>query len=141
MLILAYVVYLLRQTYSGVSTNPNEDPLTMEARRTMIKTYGQTPLQIFTEAHPLPFTLAFAHLNSVQALSKVSYMNLVKPNFDMLPVMWSTFNFPKNEETAIPEIQFQPHRKTSMKNLILIRLNKRLITIVFNASFRPVRMA
>ncbi|KAJ8668849.1 hypothetical protein QAD02_000108 [Eretmocerus hayati] len=41
-------------TYYGFNVEQIEDPLERQAWETMIKTYGQTPAQLFKAAHPLP---------------------------------------------------------------------------------------
>ena len=41
-------------TYYGFDLNSIKDPVQREARRTMIKMYGQTPKQLFTKPHPKP---------------------------------------------------------------------------------------
>ncbi|GAB6023119.1 hypothetical protein CHUAL_007205 [Chamberlinius hualienensis] len=40
-------------TYYGFDLNPTDDPLRLEALKTMIKTFGQTPMQLFRRPHPL----------------------------------------------------------------------------------------
>ena len=40
-------------TYYGFDLSTIRDPLLREARATMIKTYGQTPKQLFTRPHPM----------------------------------------------------------------------------------------
>ena len=39
-------------TYFGVHTENESDPVKRKALETMIKTYGQTPRQLFISAHP-----------------------------------------------------------------------------------------
>lgn len=39
-------------TYFGVDTQEETDPVKRKALETMIKTYGQTPRQLFTHPHP-----------------------------------------------------------------------------------------
>jgi len=39
-------------TYFGVDTQEETDPVKRKAFETMIKTYGQTPRQLFTNPHP-----------------------------------------------------------------------------------------
>ncbi|CAH1790633.1 unnamed protein product [Owenia fusiformis] len=41
-------------TYFGVNVDDIADPVRRNAIRTMVKTYGQTPKQLFTSAHPTP---------------------------------------------------------------------------------------
>lgn len=45
-------VWLLLQTYFGVDVDSIEDPVRRSAIKTMIKTYGQTPKQLFRNPHP-----------------------------------------------------------------------------------------
>ena len=40
------------QTYFGVDVDSIADPVRRSAMRTMIKTYGQTPKQLFKQPHP-----------------------------------------------------------------------------------------
>ena len=40
-------------TYYGFDLNTIADPVQRKARATMIKTYGQTPKQLFKSAHPM----------------------------------------------------------------------------------------
>ena len=40
------------QTYFGVDVDSIEDPVRRRAVKTMIKTYGQTPKQLFKGPHP-----------------------------------------------------------------------------------------
>lgn len=41
------------QTYYGFNVEQIADPLERQAWETMVKTYGQTPAQLFRAAHPL----------------------------------------------------------------------------------------
>ena len=41
-------------TYYGFDLNSIKDPIQRQARATMIKTYGQTPKQLFSRPHPMP---------------------------------------------------------------------------------------
>lgn len=45
-----YILYF--QTYYGIDFEHIKDPLEREALKTMIKTYGQTPKQLFIRKHP-----------------------------------------------------------------------------------------
>ena len=45
-------VIFLWQTYFGIDVDNIEDPVRRNAIKTMIKTYGQTPKQLFKSAHP-----------------------------------------------------------------------------------------
>ena len=42
------------QTYFGVDVNAIRDPMRRNATKTMIRTYGQTPKQLFKSLHPNP---------------------------------------------------------------------------------------
>ena len=42
-------------TYYGFDLNSIKDPIQRQARATMIKTYGQTPKQLFSRPHPMPY--------------------------------------------------------------------------------------
>jgi len=44
----------LFQTYFGIDVDSIADPVGRNATRTMIKTYGQTPKQLFRHVHPSP---------------------------------------------------------------------------------------
>lgn len=44
--------FLLPQTYFGYDVEDGGDEISREARKAMIKTYGQTPQQLFTNPHP-----------------------------------------------------------------------------------------
>ncbi|KAK0171372.1 hypothetical protein PV328_009113 [Microctonus aethiopoides] len=57
-------------TYYGFNVDEITDPLVRQASETMVKTYGQTPAQLFTIAHPLPIlnainTYSFSNIPSV----------------------------------------------------------------------------
>jgi len=41
------------QTYCGFDGEKIRDPLERKAWKTMVKTYGQTPRQLFRSAHPM----------------------------------------------------------------------------------------
>lgn len=43
---------VLFQTYFGIDVNSVQDPVKRHALRTMVKTYGQTPKQLFRNPHP-----------------------------------------------------------------------------------------
>lgn len=45
------------QTYFGTDVDKISDPLRRTAIKTMIKTYGQTPKQLFKTTHPIPYPL------------------------------------------------------------------------------------
>ncbi|XP_011300955.1 lysosomal-trafficking regulator isoform X2 [Fopius arisanus] len=53
-------------TYYGFNVDQIEDPAEREAWETMVKTYGQTPAQLFRGSHPLPIPSV---LNSIPASS------------------------------------------------------------------------
>jgi hypothetical protein len=42
------------KTYFGIDVDAIEDPMHRNAIKTMVKTYGQTPKQLFKAPHPLP---------------------------------------------------------------------------------------
>ena len=46
-------MYTFFQTYFGVDVDSIEDVVRRKAVKTMIKTYGQTPKQLFNTPHPL----------------------------------------------------------------------------------------
>ena len=50
---LYYIINILfLQTYFGMDIDSVKDPLRRHALKTMVKTYGQTPKQLFKWAHP-----------------------------------------------------------------------------------------
>ncbi len=61
------------QTYFGMDVESIADEVRRTALKTMIKTYGQTPKQLFRTAHPTPLTHKPDNLlNSNTAKTKVS---------------------------------------------------------------------
>ena len=62
-------------TYYGFDLNSIKDPVQREARRTMIKMYGQTPKQLFTKPHPRPVKL----YNEQKRLADSSETKQTKP--------------------------------------------------------------
>ncbi|XP_057327101.1 lysosomal-trafficking regulator [Microplitis mediator] len=51
-------------TYYGFNVDKISDPVERKAWETMVKTYGQTPAQLFTAAHPLPCNVLMNSSNS-----------------------------------------------------------------------------
>lgn len=51
------ILFVILQTYFGVEVDTIKEPVHRQATITMIKTYGQTPKQLFEKApHPEPGT-------------------------------------------------------------------------------------
>ncbi|XP_076442605.1 lysosomal-trafficking regulator-like isoform X2 [Babylonia areolata] len=61
-------------TYFGMDVSSVSDPLKRQALLTMIRTYGQTPKQLFTNPHPAADTTHLTHTASAQHQEKRTYV-------------------------------------------------------------------
>ncbi len=66
------------QTYFGVDVEAVSDPVKRNAVKTMIRTYGQTPQQLFRTPHPLPQVVLHADNKGKLKSSKVRLLQLLR---------------------------------------------------------------
>jgi hypothetical protein len=63
-------------TYFGVDTQAEEDPVNRKALETMIKTYGQTPRQLFASSHPAKYKSDIER-SKIQEKSKIKVLDSI----------------------------------------------------------------
>ena len=68
------------QTYFGVDVSAIKDDIHRRALETMIETYGQTPLQLFSNPHPKRFTKAPSSLIEMLPQTMESMIILNNPS-------------------------------------------------------------
>lgn len=61
-------------TYFGMDVSSVSDPVKRQALLTMIRTYGQTPKQLFTSPHPAADTVHVTHVSHLQQMEKRTYV-------------------------------------------------------------------
>ncbi|XP_014603828.1 PREDICTED: lysosomal-trafficking regulator isoform X1 [Polistes canadensis] len=93
-------------TYYGFNVEQIADPLERQAWETMVRTYGQTPAQLFRTAHPLPNQNLGTVVNSTSMLQVIEGVEGIK---------WGNYvGAPGNE----PSLCWKHKHRTSLSYLI-----------------------
>ncbi|XP_034950425.1 lysosomal-trafficking regulator [Chelonus insularis] len=93
-------------TYYGFNVDQIADPLERDAWETMVKTYGQTPAQLFTTSHPLPI---------VNAINPITYNNIPQVIENVNGIKWGNYvGAPGNE----PVLCWKHKHRVPMASLI-----------------------
>jgi len=69
---------IVHQSYFGVEVESIADPVKRNAVRTMIRTTGQTPKQLFTAPHPSPSLTDRRSLSDVVCLARLHFKQLME---------------------------------------------------------------